>query len=610
MFRKLSMLIVVGILGCATACDRGPTQPGTPSSSTSSAPVPRAKPEVIAAAIPSAAGIVSQKIEGAKGAPVVVIEETHGSRAGQLESALVLVQLHQKFGLKHILLEGYLKEDPSLNDLKFSSALRDKPDLEKARFASRLVREGDISGVEFMKVVFDDIVIHPAEIAEEYSSDTHTSEAIVLPLYLAHIALSSLDEEQIPKVEAYSAKLNSQAGTDKTKQARAMLAFSKYVISLDPWSRDKLKKYQDMLTPGKSLSIEEEVDFYQSIVNHGKEIKAHVQDDIQKEMDNFLTFLKKRAAASKTIVEATAAVADLPEVPLVAVNIGAGHTATVCNLLKGAGRPYVLISPNSLRDKTGRSDMSYDMLERKYAGKPVVADPLANELLESFPLQAEATTRKNKPKPVVRQEWFQAKAELYSSTDSIASALSGGGGIKPPKDGSTVKTGGGGPGGSGGKGGGPGGDGLPPSGGNPPPDQPRGVFLALDDKARKEIKDNQFIYIDPDTIEVLPSRNGHPQEVLFKAVINPNDSTHRKEVWIKAAKAEGFGAENERPKTIEEVIEKDLEGVKKEKPSKSRTGDDPTAPHNEKVARIQIGFDTKAIVASTREDALRTSIRY
>jgi hypothetical protein len=236
-----------------------------------------------------------------------------------------------------------------------------------------------------------------------------------------------------------------------------------------------------------------------------------------------------------------------------------------------------------------------------------MADPLATELLESFPLQAEATTRKNKPKPVVRQEWFQAKAELYSSTDSIASALSdvGGGGIKPPKDG-TVKTGSGGPGGpGGGKGGGPG---DAPSGGNPPPDQPRAVYLALDDRNRKALKDNQYIRIDPDTIEVLPSRNGHPSEVLFKAVINPNDPTHQKEVWIKAAKAEGFGAENERPKTIEEVIEKDLEGVKKEKPSKPT--DDATAPHEEKVARIQIGYDTKAIVAATREEALKTNIRY
>jgi hypothetical protein len=68
-------------------------------------------------------GVVEKTSKGTKGAPIIILEENHASRAGQIQHAITLV---------------------------------------------RLLREGEISCAEFMRLVYDDIFLHPIETISEY----------------------------------------------------------------------------------------------------------------------------------------------------------------------------------------------------------------------------------------------------------------------------------------------------------------------------------------------------------------------------------------------------------------------------------------------------------
>lgn len=60
-------------------------------------------------------GVVKSTSKGKNGVPIIVLEEIHSSRAGQIQHAIALVRLYAKFGLKDIALEGYLIDDTKID---------------------------------------------------------------------------------------------------------------------------------------------------------------------------------------------------------------------------------------------------------------------------------------------------------------------------------------------------------------------------------------------------------------------------------------------------------------------------------------------------------------
>lgn len=60
----------------------------------------------MATAASQGVGEVTQSFASTAGVPVMVLEERHDSRVGQLQHAVTLVRLHDKYGLKDIVLEG------------------------------------------------------------------------------------------------------------------------------------------------------------------------------------------------------------------------------------------------------------------------------------------------------------------------------------------------------------------------------------------------------------------------------------------------------------------------------------------------------------------------
>jgi hypothetical protein len=539
--------------------------------------VPRPKVAAIGAVLPREAGTVKTVSEGEVGAPIVVIEESHDSRAGQLETAIALSRLHDRFGLRDVVLEGLFKEAPEEGTPPPEIATKGST-LERAGYMARLVGEGEIGGAEFATLIYNDVALHPAETVTEYSAGLKINGQVAAILYLGQVAISSLDEESQAKAVAYAENLQAHPdesiSDEKERQVLTAMKITEYFIGLDPWSKGVLAKLRDRKT---APSIEGEIALFESIIQRGDEHNTKIPDDLRQALNGYLDFLRKRSAASSTIVSSVANVADDPKVPLVAVNIGAGHTERVCALLKEAKRPFVLLSLEALHRENDGSKLAPRELARKYAREPVQGGILGKSLLEIYPIRAEAA--KNKPQTVLQEDWFKAKAELYASTAGLLTALGGGYGSGPPNTPNVGRT------------------------TTPPEDDGWShIGWGADDPRRKNLESNRHIYINPDSIEVR--REKGKEEVLFEAVLT-NSSGHRKSVWVKAGRVEHLNSDRDSPKTVEDVLKRELEEVKKE-----IDPDDGKHDENEGISRIQISLDTKAVFAATREDAVKTQIRY
>lgn len=113
-------------------------------------------------------GVVEHAFKGSGGAPVIVLEEFHNSRASQIQHAITLLRLYDQQKVRAIGLEGYLRERPKIDGAWFTRKWRNQSRVQNARVAVRLLKEGEISEAEFMKLVFDDLDLHPIETVSQY----------------------------------------------------------------------------------------------------------------------------------------------------------------------------------------------------------------------------------------------------------------------------------------------------------------------------------------------------------------------------------------------------------------------------------------------------------
>ena len=112
----------------------------------------------------------------------------------------------------------------------------------------------------------------------------------------------------------------------------------------------------------------------------------------------------------------------------------------------------------------------------------------------------------------------------------------------------------------------------------------------------------------------MPSENA----VIFPIVLNPNDASRRKELWVKAGFSSAFEtpAPTEERKAVEEMLKKHLEDVRKEdEEAKNRERNtDPEkkteAPRKaeDAMGRIQISKDIMAAIEPSQAEAVRSVI--
>ena len=164
--------------------------------------------------------------------------------------------------------------------------------------ASRLLKAGEISAAEFMKLVYDDVQVHPGEIKAEYEVRLER-EAVAAPfVYLVKIAMKSLKADHAAKLQAFQEDIERLE--DKEKKAAKTKEMLDYILTADPWAQAKAKKLQDPEGMA-ALSAEQHVAFYEEIEARAKQLSIGLADEEKKAMAENLAFWRGRHEGSKTM---------------------------------------------------------------------------------------------------------------------------------------------------------------------------------------------------------------------------------------------------------------------------------------------------------------------
>lgn len=418
--------------------------------------------------------VVSQVRKGAKGVPIIVLEETHTSRAGQIEGAIVMTRLHDKYGLRTIALEGYLKEDKPLATDWFRKAAGKSGTSSRDSVAVRLLQEGEISAAEFMALVFEDIQCHPIEVAAEYEIEQDQTAAVAPIQYLVKLAFPALTESHVPTIQDFQKRIENYSKQGKNKEAaeetKKMLDF---VINVEPWTK---KTYAELNEAMDQMDGEKVVRVMKSIDDRARSRKIDLTTEEKEAMKGALAFWGKRMQANATMTDATTRLSTQRKAGVVVMIIGAAHTNGVVSRLRAQGCSFAVLTPLSQKNDDERGDIPYDVfVNRKYNQLSVYTDGLAGILND-------ALTGQKKPKPVVNMPWFRGKSELYLFLDRVSLALA-----------------------------------------DPSRRPPRYGFD--DDSLRGE-----FVAIDPGTIDKV--RKEGQDYIILRATLNYQNPMKRKETWF------------------------------------------------------------------------------
>src|SRR5258708_32402797 len=147
------------------------------------------------------------------------------------------------------------------------------------------------------------------------------------------------------------------------------------------------------------------------------ETGAKIDDKMRSGMAAEIAFFETACKRSNTMVGNTTNMFDAPGINLLALDIGAAHTAGVCRLLKESGASFAVIRPSSLDAHDEHGELASKAYERKVKGNSVDAAGLGAYL---------NGRGQRKPPPVIGKERLQSKAEIYYATSLVSAAAAGG----------------------------------------------------------------------------------------------------------------------------------------------------------------------------------------
>lgn len=479
---------ILGMMACVALmqCNRDPEVAQSPEAkllshaqTPTAAPVRHGPVQPIADDVRTGHATVRFTAEGEVGAPIIVLEEDHTIPAVQIEEVMILERLRASYRLRHIGLEGYMIGAPELETDWYDRAQRG--DVAKARTAIDLVKEGEISSAEFMALLHRDVQLLAIEQAAEYDvspGDVDVAE-LVLPLFALGVATLPPDAQAPIRKQLERAQATDHPLSASTR-AGIVAAIAK--DSSDTWIRGHIALVDDE-TRLFQLPIEDELE----VLVH---LKALVGDSLGSQwtarVDQYASFLAARSAASATMTRAIEAVADGPEVGVVAMVIGAGHSPRVRDILRKHHRPFAVLRPAAM-DRASARRLSSHQFARHAKGEPVQPGPLADSLWAAFSdahdvRQLPTEVVRHHSKPVIDQRWFQAKAELYELAETIGDrALTN-----------------------------------------------HGQALGL---GADELR-GRLTRVDPSTIEVTTEPDGS-RVAVFAVELNPDEPIRRQQLWMK-----------------------------------------------------------------------------
>lgn len=562
---------------------------------------------------------------------VIILDETHNSREGQLQQAIVLERLYRDFQMRNLALEGYLDGEKDLST-KWAENAANGDHIELVSVAIRLLEEAEISAAEFMKLIHNDINIHPIEKREYYESTEEIQNGRPVDIYLLKIASRSAtsaiknDNNLAQKLSSAQSKLKAiieefreiEKGTNtslierkRKEMSEALESYRALILSTDKWSKDKHDEYLKDWVESQNPSLRKELTRCIEIRKRAEELSIELTSAEKDAMTNHINFLSARDKASHTMAETTIAKLKETDSHIIAMVIGIGHTKEIVDEFHSSSCSYACITPLAIRgkDQKLKSDIPWGMYSRKYQRKSLYSDGFLESILQGFPPPIS-----KKPQTVLNEPWFQAKTQIYLFTDRIVQGIfpaSGGGtgigGIPPGWGGDTFK-------------------------GKWATIDPRQIAifddknesLVITDKTldglRKEgIKDNIIVKLrelrnksfDNDNILIetvkkhlgtsfLPTMKApllkHAEKTSRYSVLFPLnlsfDSATKKTIWVKATKGKSDISSTER-ENVEGLLEKALERVKSYPSMKNSVCDD--------QGRVQITEDVIAAFGQSKE---------
>ncbi len=331
---------------------------------------------------------------------VVILEESHDSRAGQVEIAIMLNRLYHKYGLRHLALEGAVLERPAANAQWFHTL----PDANVRRdVALQLLGQGETSAAEFAAMAFPDFELHPIEHEAEYQVEMSDEASIAFTYYLLTIAQTSLTSSQISEANLL---------IKQNKQLEAI----EYIINSNSWTK---QRYQLLNRRTPVVTIEEMQNLANELEAKAKSVEADVKD-YDKYLQEAKNFFGAAGARSKTMVSTTFALSKEYSQAPIAMVIGAAHTNEMAHLTEQEALSFAVISPLALLSDQRNGDLYSAVYNRKL--EQLSVDPVG--VFGAF------LDGRRKPRPVINEEWVQDKAKIMYAGIVIARAATGGG--KPP----------------------------------------------------------------------------------------------------------------------------------------------------------------------------------
>lgn len=294
-------------------------------------------------------GTVGKTATGETG-QVFVFEEFHTSRVGQLQIAVMLLRLHDRYGVNKVGLEGMLQRSHPLDGSWFHNAGGYDARSAREDVAVRMLAEGEISAPELMTLVFPDMQVYGTEIKDQYEVKLG-GEGTAEIRYLLAIAERLLTQADI-------LKYNDLVQQKKYKEAL------EYMLTRDPWVG---QKSEELKNPPVGESLMHMIARIREIQNKARELGVKVETKIEQEMENTLQFFETASKRSETMVNYVLRLLGMePERP-VAVIIGAAHTQEVIELFQSRNVSFAQITPLAL--DPNYAQLSDEQFDRKNEGK-------------------------------------------------------------------------------------------------------------------------------------------------------------------------------------------------------------------------------------------------
>jgi hypothetical protein len=471
---------------------------------------------------------------GRLGAPILVFEERHLSRAGQIEQAIALLRLYRDSGLRHIVLEGYVKDETPGSAGWFDDVAGDLEPATRAGLAALFLRQGDIGSAEFLRMVQPDVSLDPGETIEEHAPNLDRAAAAAPLVYLHGIASVSLPSREVERIRQ---EIQALPQYSPEEQQQRIARISAWVLAGAKWAEKAAAQIPGAASTTVSADRAEALST--EIFKRAADLGLAFSEGDRRAMERNLLFWRARSAASRTLAAEAGRVASRPGVRVVALCVGAAHTAAVSEALGKAGRPYAVLTPRSLKEGNRHGDLTWDMLERKYADRPVSGEGYAAAISEAF------APAEKKTEPALFQPWFQAQAEMMSLVGKMSQRAAQ---AAESADG-------------------------------------RLRFSEADLKGR-------FISISPDTVHLV-SEPGAPggRAVVLRVDINAGAERAPRSFWVKAA-TDPAAAQFQGQPDIESLLKKTLAEIQSPAAPETRAGDGAEVVHVDKTSLAFAGSES------------------